>query len=455
MSKLLVFFRKKRIQTALAAIILGTSFAAKDALGAEWTVLIYMNGKNNLETDAIRNFESIASIGSTDKVNIVVQMGRPQPDNRSAADAENLYGGWSGVNRFLVKKDMKPVPESALKVPGMALNAQIDMAKPDALYSFLSWGKQQYPATRYMVLIWSHGQGWRAPLPKTANAKLTAKPFPKILGGHRSIVGDDDTQSILYNSEVAATVTQVFGGPQNPNQKLDLLGFDACLMGMMETAYGVRDAVKTMVASTDVEPGAGWPYELWIYELTQKPWMTDTELGRAIVDSYRKQYQSIDDYTTLSAVKPSGVASAAAALSDLSLTLLQGRLASERPNIAKARAAMKPYGNWYSEYLNTSVDLVAFLRKYQAETSDPTIKQRIGSLASGIESQVLRNYAHRKVVDGSYGGTGLAIYFPESKATFMADTERAGYIKTNTDRPVAFVQRERWADLLHGYWGEE
>ncbi len=44
---------------------------AKDA---EWTVMIYMNAKNNLEPYALKNFHDIAEVGSTEDVNILVEM---------------------------------------------------------------------------------------------------------------------------------------------------------------------------------------------------------------------------------------------------------------------------------------------------------------------------------------------------------------------------------------------
>src|SRR5437763_15843653 len=43
---------------------------------AEWTIMIFMNGDNNLEPDALINFRQLAQVGSTDKVNAVVQFDR-------------------------------------------------------------------------------------------------------------------------------------------------------------------------------------------------------------------------------------------------------------------------------------------------------------------------------------------------------------------------------------------
>src|SRR3954453_792990 len=42
----------------------------------EWTVLVYMNGDNNLERYAVINFAEMARVGSTDNVTILVQFDR-------------------------------------------------------------------------------------------------------------------------------------------------------------------------------------------------------------------------------------------------------------------------------------------------------------------------------------------------------------------------------------------
>jgi len=42
----------------------------------EWTIMVFVNGKNNLETYALKDMNEMEMIGSSDKVNVVVQIGR-------------------------------------------------------------------------------------------------------------------------------------------------------------------------------------------------------------------------------------------------------------------------------------------------------------------------------------------------------------------------------------------
>src|SRR5262245_44341333 len=94
---------------------------------AEWTILVFMNAKNNLEQDGINDFLEMAKIGSQSRVNVVVQFGRPRKKKYSQE-----YGGWSGVKRYLIKKGAEPTADSALMTitgPG----GDVDMGSPGTL----------------------------------------------------------------------------------------------------------------------------------------------------------------------------------------------------------------------------------------------------------------------------------------------------------------------------------
>ena len=51
---------------------------------------------------------------------------------------------------------MEPLPANAVEDLG-----EVNMGDGKALGDFITWGIQQYPAKRYMLVIWDHGQGWR------------------------------------------------------------------------------------------------------------------------------------------------------------------------------------------------------------------------------------------------------------------------------------------------------
>ena len=54
--------------------------AASNSNAADWTVLVYLDGDNNLEEDAIGDYAEMSSVGSNARLNIVVQFDRIASD---------------------------------------------------------------------------------------------------------------------------------------------------------------------------------------------------------------------------------------------------------------------------------------------------------------------------------------------------------------------------------------
>src|ERR1700722_16940726 len=124
----------------------------------EWTVMVYMNGKNTLESAALANFQQMAQIASSDKVKIVAELGRPMKSHSGAA------GNWGGVMRFYIERpNIQPLRAEAIN-PDDPVVRNADMGSPKTLDEFVSWAKSNYRAKKYLLIIWNHGQGWRLEL---------------------------------------------------------------------------------------------------------------------------------------------------------------------------------------------------------------------------------------------------------------------------------------------------
>jgi hypothetical protein len=408
-----------------------------------------MNGKNNLEQDALDNFHDMAKVGSSDTVNLVVEVGRPA-SHYSLADE-----GWSGVKRYLVKKGTKPIAADAIEDLGQT-GPTTDMGSPATLAAFIDWGMGRYPANRYFLVVWNHGQGWRFQLAANRELKImaardgmatrsslppTALQAVPPLGSFRSVSSDDDTGNVLYNSQVQRVIAEKFR-----DKKIDLIGFDACLMAMIETAYAFRNTAAVMIASEELEPGAGWPYDLWVKRLVDQPTMSASELGAAIVDSYQARYAD-GQLTTLSVLDLTRIEALSKSLSTLSDLMLQ-HSSSERAFISDARSKIRAYGA--AAGLRTSIDLGFFLDLYRARTRNAQIRGAIDRMRLDLGSTVLRNYASA-LSKPKYGSRGLALYFPQNKADFLGDPHSGGYYKGNTQHPVEFVKKEKWADFINTF----
>ena len=160
----------KKVIFVIVAAAVATTFSQPSKAApklAEWTLMIFMNAKNNLEADALDNFSEIAGNGSTSEVHVLVEMGRPV--DHVTTDA----GNWSGVLRFHVTKGQEPVPEQAIEDLRGKPNLS-DLGSVSALQDFVDWAVQKYPAKKYLLVVWNHGEGWRFQMAQDKKLRIAA-----------------------------------------------------------------------------------------------------------------------------------------------------------------------------------------------------------------------------------------------------------------------------------------
>src|ERR1700693_5923982 len=107
---------------ACCTVLLLTSISGVQRLAAEssqvlptaqWTILVFMNGDNNLEPDALLNFWQLAQVGSNNDVNVIVQFDR-------IAKYAHTVPDWPQTLRFRVTQGMQALPVNALEDIGEA-----------------------------------------------------------------------------------------------------------------------------------------------------------------------------------------------------------------------------------------------------------------------------------------------------------------------------------------------
>jgi hypothetical protein len=433
----------------------------------KWTILIFMNGDNNLEPDALLNFCQLAKVGSNADVNVVVEFDRITKYAHTVPD-------WAQTLRFRITQGMDPLPAYALQDIGEA-----DMGAPQTLTDFVTWGQTQFPAQHYMLIIWDHGQGWRLFLAqllekqramrnsrslrptdsvsgqRTASAALRKGVGEADVAGHtasltgapgatfRSASNDETNNDVLYDSEIESGLKAALNG-----KKLDVIGFDACLMSMLEVGYAMSDVGLYMVGSEELEPGDGWKYDDWLQSVeTQLP-QDGAALAKLTVASYQTTYQGPTAATTLAAIDLTAMPRVASSVSSLA-DELNTKLNDNLQGIITARNATSTYAPGYQFY---HVDLLAFLGNLSQQVSDPHLQGAISSTESTIRSSIIADYAGTQR-QGSYGSFGLAIYFPATASDHANDPfAEGGYEKSNTYYPVDFVRDFDWTDFLHAYW---
>lgn len=376
---------------------------------AEWTFMVYMDADNDLEKSGISDFMEMASVGSDDNIKIVVQFDRIKGETGS-------FGDWTDCQRFLVSKDMKPAPYNAISDWGDGYGGrEVNMADPRVLTDFIEWGRISYPANHYAVILWNHGGGWR-------NAESIE---PR---GIKAICWDE-TSGIDESMEMKE-VKQAFTAAG----WVDLIGFDACLMGMVEVAYEIRNLGEIMVGSEESEPEAGWPYHMLLADLTASPLMTPAELGSTIVADYGEANESYSFFggTTQSAIDLSMIDSLADSINVFASELID----SDRSDVFTARRDSLEFD--YSEH----IDLYQFAEFISDTAFDYDLQTAASNVLISIENSVIANFCDSFFTTAT-GAHGLAVYFPKNQ--FLFDKDYNGSI-------IDFSEDTEWDEFLGWFY---
>lgn len=229
---------------------------------ADWTFMVYMDSDNNLEDAGINDMNEMELAGSTDRVNIVVQMDRID-------EYDTTNGDWTGARRFRVEKDNDPLIINSALLEDLG---EVNMGDPEELIRFADWSMHNFPAKKYAMVLWDHGGAFRGICYDDTVPGLPA--------------GEYDMINMTEMNYAAEKIYQIAG-----NRKIDLWGFDACLMAQMAVLYELKDFVKVGVASGYNEPGDGWPYDPILMPLVGDPGMDERELAEIIVHEYIRSYE--------------------------------------------------------------------------------------------------------------------------------------------------------------------
>lgn len=225
---------------------------------ADWTVMLYLCG-TDLESQggaATSNLVELLQVDFVPEVNYVIQTGGTQVWQNTYMTSDCLQR-WQVMDHDLVLVDEQPLAS---------------MGEASTLGEFLTWGVENYPAEKYMTVLWNHG------------------------GGSVSGVEFDE----LYGND-SLSLTELAEGLSAPGVVFEVIGFDTCLMSTLENAAAIAPFGNYMVASEEYEPGGGWDYYGYMQYICDNPEADGLSVGAAICDSYyaKCELQGTADMATL------------------------------------------------------------------------------------------------------------------------------------------------------------
>lgn len=401
-----------------------------------YTVMIYMCGSdlesgydgystdvNNAGLASLDISEILSVSGQPEGVNIIIETGGSKAwKNKNISNAK--LGRYHVENKKLVK-DEELAYES--------------MGKSSTFQSFLEWGLSKYPAEKTGVVLWNHG------------------------GAMWGVCYDEKkSDDALTNSEVNTALKNAFKNTGR-TEKLEWIGYDACLMQVQDIAYKNSQYFNYMVGAQESEAGEGWEYNTWIDDVyTGKD--TNTIL-KAICDgfiaSYDRKYgsQGYANDQTLSFLDLSKVSSYRNAFENLAKKVSTTIAVTQKSAFQNMMKNVKEYGtsyyedptdggystspyddyyygNYGAEYVSEYGCYVDWGYNYFGTFDVYDFLNKLESKYSNLSSEIsaVRNELNQLVVYNKIGGQagesyGLCLYFPlhqacqKSKAYTSSETD--------------------------------
>ena len=435
----------------------------------DWTIMIYMAGDNNLAVDmayALEQIRDVAAAGD-ESPNLFVYY-----DGNSPV-IPTLYCDFSDpVNPKYVPSYR--VPDKLHDVPNKTNENAADFR---SIINFTDWcmnkvevedanGEITYGrrAHKYAFIFSGHSLGFQDIglfRDETSGKTMKMNDLAWILtrltnnkeqqkGWIEGIDLDDDI--------VKRDMTVLIGQP------IDLLGFDACVMGMLEVGYQFSTVAKTMIASEGSVPSAGWTYAKILKGLVAGDGgNTDSN---AVAERFVRNFIESQDAFTVGGVSVdmaawdlSKILELAKAFDNLAAILIDCFAENDKIYRQMERVILQVHWKCQSYMYDQNVDLGDFCELLDKEIG--LMIEEMGYVDRGILNDVqdcCRDVLERLravvILSGFSGGeyqysNGISVFFPWSREGYEVSRENYEellFVK-DTGRGKALM----WSGFLRKY----
>jgi len=347
-----------------------------------WTVMLYLNAED-------AGFESILTGYRTA---IEAYIG----SKSSFLNVAILYDGSGNgdTTRYLVQ------PNGSYTLGTNRWNmGELNMGHPDTLANFVTWAMDQYPAENYYLAVDDHGDGvYGISFDATSN-------------------NDQLTPPELYAALKSAT--------RNGARKIDIFDYEACLMGLAENAYDLRQWVDYVVFSEQISWGIN-TYPLYFSDLAASD--EPEAVGRRIVDRYHAEALVTNSgygYPhTISVIDTAQMGNVSAAVSSFGDAIRATDTQAQKDAVNGARDDSQAFAADYDATNSLRAEYID-LWDLADEASSMAPAQAAG-VRSAVDAAVVHERHASGVVSGytwdHSGAHGLAIYYPPSRSSSAFDT---------------------------------
>jgi hypothetical protein len=191
----------------------------------DYLVIVYSAGDNDLKDYLFNDLDEIEEVGSNENIDIV-----------AIADQGKYGNQWQGCRILHLQKDTQ---KNKINSPVIGEYPKVDMSDPKFLEKSLTEVINKFPAKNIMLVISDHGSGWEG------------------------VIVDNNSQNFIdgFKMTLPKLRDALKNVMKNTNKKIDIITFDACLMGSSEVMVELKDVTNYVVASQQLVGAEGLPYK--------------------------------------------------------------------------------------------------------------------------------------------------------------------------------------------------
>ncbi|MCF8059338.1 MAG: hypothetical protein K9K67_08580 [Bacteriovoracaceae bacterium] len=262
----------------------------------EWTVLVYMAADNDLSPYALWDIHEMESqlknelnLGSsTDRTDVIVELDTLRD---TGVRRLHIFQTEESYRSDLSLNDYEKMDERFVRSPIVKHFPEIGAGRLQSAESrfkrFLSWGVQNYPAKKYMIVMWGHGEGFLGQYYEKSFERKELSALPIVEKKSRFFVAEDFALDSFIDlpQAKAFSLEKQFGGIAFDNsdqsfidistlgdilrdwkekllegKNFDFLAFDACLMQSLEVIAEVSQSTDFIAGSNQIQNYLGLPY---------------------------------------------------------------------------------------------------------------------------------------------------------------------------------------------------
>ncbi len=423
----------------------------------EWTVIFYSTTKDKLHTALMWQLLEMKKIGSTDKVNVVVQAAVPVKglDGRISTPTVRIALGAAGNSAELDKKieamfnaggviDESTLAPFASDIVMRTNNTDTGNWKNVA--EFTRWAKATYPAKRYAFVIYGHGNG-------IFDQKKTNK----------GTLIDTETQNYVTLPEMRMLMA-VTG-------KVDLFVMTSCIMQMAEVAWQIKDYTDVVVGSSELMSAVGYDLNGMLATLNSNPGVRSEQLGAQLADGYVARVKAFGvpggHASVIVTSRLTGLVEKLNAWVDAEMVL------KDKPAVAAAIKSVARFDIFGITTATTAViaqkfsisgDLYDFVSLMTAAQQQDTPEQRLAAqkgreLMDYISTSLIYKYSYIGVSNTGFDyarAHGLAIHIPPQRV-LSASGSLADYEKMleTIYWDLPFAKETKWGAFLSWIYGRD